>query len=60
MSTAEKLKAIANTPETLDIKATGQNVSKLTAVYQLLNGISREAEEDEKAQTEEAVTNGAG
>ena len=60
MSTAEKIKAIANTLETLDIKATGSNVSKLTAVYQLLNEIIREAEEYEKAQTEEAVTNGAG
>ena len=60
MSTAEKLKAIANTLETLEIKATGSNVSKLTAVYQLLNEIILKAEEYEKAQTEEAVTNGAG
>ena len=54
-STSEKLKAISNTLETLDIKATGSNVSKLTAVYQLMNELIREAEEFEKAQTEEAV-----
>ena len=55
MKTSEKLKAIANTLETLDIKATGENVSKMTAVYQMMNEIIREAEEYEKAQTEGAA-----
>ena len=39
MKTSEKLKAIANTLETLDIRATGENVSKLTGIYQLMNEI---------------------
>ena len=47
MKTSEKLKAIANTLETLDIKATGENVSKLTGIYQLLNEIIREEAEKE-------------
>ena len=42
MKTSEKLKAIANTLETLDIKATGENVSKLTAIYQMMNEIIRD------------------
>lgn len=42
MKTSEKLKAIANTLETLDIKASGENVSKMTAVYQMMNDIIRE------------------
>lgn len=55
MKTSEKLKAVANTLETLDIKATGENVSKMTAVYQMMNEIIREAEEYEKAQMEGAA-----
>ena len=42
MKTSEKLKAVANTLETLDIKASGENVSKMTAVYQMMNDIIRE------------------
>lgn len=52
MKTSEKLKAIANTLETLDIKATGENVSKLTGIYQLLNEIIRAAEEEETEHAE--------
>lgn len=47
MKTSEKLKAIANTLETLDIKATGENVSKMTGIYQMLNMIINETMEQE-------------
>lgn len=54
MNTADKLKAIANTLETMDIKATGENVSKLTGIYQLLNEMIREAAEEEETEHAEA------
>ena len=47
MKTSDKMKAIANTLETLDIKATGENVSKLTAIYQMMNEIIRDITEQE-------------
>ena len=47
MKTSDKLKAIANTLETLDIKATGENVSKMTGIYQMLNMIINEITEQE-------------
>ena len=47
MKTSDKLKAIANTLETLDIKATGENVSKMTGIYQMLNMIINETMEQE-------------
>lgn len=50
MTNSEKLKAIANTLETLIIPATGENVSKLTGIYQILNQVIRElAEEADKS-----------
>lgn len=50
MTNSEKLKAIANTLETLIIPATGENVSKLTGIYQILNQVIRElAEEEDKS-----------
>ena len=54
MKTSEKLKAVANTLETLDIKATGENVSKMTAVYQMMNDIIREITGMESVTKEEA------
>ena len=60
MKTSEKLKTIANTLETLMIPATGENVSKMTAIYQMLNMIIREITEEENKPEEEAVEDAAG
>lgn len=46
-SKADKLKAIANTLETIMIPATGENVSKMTGIYQLLNEVIIEIENEE-------------
>lgn len=47
MTNSEKLKAVANTLETLMIPATGENVSKMTGIYQMLNGIIRDLAAEE-------------
>lgn len=48
MSTSDKLKAIANTLETLDIKATGENVSKMTGIYTMLNEVIKDIMKQEE------------
>ena len=53
MKTSEKLKAVANTLETLDIKASGENVSKMTVVYEMMNDIIREITGMESVMKEE-------
>lgn len=60
MKTSEKMKAVANTLETLDIKASGENVSKMTAVYQMMNDIIREITGMESVTKEEAGNDAAG
>lgn len=47
MNKSSRLKAIANTLETIMIPATGENVSKMTGIYQMLNEVIIEIENEE-------------
>lgn len=49
MDKSSRLKVIANTLETIMIQATGENVSKMTGIYQLMNEVISEIENEEAA-----------
>lgn len=56
MSTSDKLKAIANTLETLMIPATGENVSKMTGIYTMLNEVIKDIMKQEEMENDAPET----
>lgn len=56
MRTSDKIKAIANTLETLDIKATGENVSKMTGIYTMLNEVIKDIMKQEETENDAPET----
>lgn len=56
MNTSDKLKAIANTLETLDIKATGENVSKMTGIYTMMNEVIKDIMKQEEKENDAPET----
>lgn len=56
MRTSDKIKAIANTLETLDIKATGENVSKMTGIYTMMNEVIKDIMKQEEKENDAPET----